>query len=306
MNIALSKIFCTLALTSCAIASAYLTYLFMSELGLAVGAPFIFALIGVTLDLIKTMSPTFIPTIAKQNLFIASFLALITISLMVVSCIASISAIEKGANQITASTKQNLAITEQIQNKKLELENLLLLSQKQISTTRTSKAGDTAIDISRVTDELNALYQDQLTVNNDSLLSEYSPVITLFISVSIEIVSLAMALALHSLNAIDTAPAVAKKEPEKLEVIRSHESRVKKAILKTQESIEPEINFAASVLDDVKAAILDGKAKPSYSGLKVAFGLSKGKSKQILNSLYEQGLLEPWNNGGFRLKVAQS
>ncbi len=78
MNISLAKGFCTLVLLSCAITSAYLTYLFMYELGSAIGVAIIFAIIGITLDLVKTISPTFIPTVAKQNSFIALLLVALT------------------------------------------------------------------------------------------------------------------------------------------------------------------------------------------------------------------------------------
>ena len=205
MNIYLAKAFCMLVLLSCAITSAYLTYLFMYKLGSAIGVAIIFAIIGITLDLVKTMSPTFIPTVAKQNSFIALLLVALTGSLMVISIIASISAIEKGANQMTVATKQNVAITEQIKYKKLELDNLQLLSKTQLSANQISKADRTAITVSRVTDELNALYHAQSNTKDTSLLSQYDSKITLFIAVSIEVVSAVMALTLHSLNTLETS-----------------------------------------------------------------------------------------------------
>ena len=114
-------------------------------------------------------------------------------------------AIEKGANQMTVATKQNEAITEQIKYKKLELENLQLLSKTQLSANQISKADRTAINVSRVTDELNALYHAQSNTKDTSLLSQYDSKITLFIAVSIEVVSFVMALTLHSLNALKTS-----------------------------------------------------------------------------------------------------
>ena len=303
MNIPLAKAFCTLVLLSCAVTSAYLTYLFMYELGSAIGVAIIFAIIGITLDLVKTMSPTFIPTVAKQNSLIALLLVALTGALMVISTIASISAIEKGANQMTVATKQNVAITEQIKYKKLELDNLQLLSKTQLSANQISKADRTAITVSRVTDELNALYHAQSNTKDSSLLSQYDSKITLFIAVSIEVVSFVMALTLHSLNTLETS-VISVSSPVNTTVIPpSVRQQIQSVLPSVSTDKTLEMHFAANVLNDVKKAILSGAVKPSYRGLKAVFGMSQEQSKHILNALYQQSILEPWNNGGYRLRA---
>lgn len=275
----------------------------MYELGSAIGVAIIFAIIGITLDLVKTMSPTFIPTVAKQNSVIALLLVALTGSLMVISTIASISAIEKGANQMTVATKQNVAITEQINNKKLELDNLQLLSKTQLSANQISKADRTASNVSRVTDELNALYHAQSNTKDTSLLSQYDSSITLFIAISIEIVSVVMALTLHSLNTLEASvrsvstPVNSSIEPPSIK------QKVQSVLPSVSTNKTLEMHFAASVMNDVKEAILSGAVKPSYRGLKAAFGLPQEQSKHILNALHQQSILEPWNNGGYRLRV---
>lgn len=303
MNISLAKGFCTLVLLSCAITSAYLTYLFMYELGSAIGVAIIFAIIGITLDLVKTISPTFIPTVAKQSSLIALLLVGLTGSLMVISTIASISAIEKGANQMTVATKQNVAITEQINNKKLELENLQLLSKTQLSANQISKADRTAINVSRVTDELNALYHAQSSTKDSSLLGQYNSKITLFIAVSIEVVSAVMALTLHSLNTLEASVRSVSSPVNTTVTPPSVSQQIQSALPGASTDKTLEMQFAASVLNEAKEAILSGAVKPSYRGLKAAFGVSQEQSKQILNLLLQQSILEPWNNGGYRLRV---
>lgn len=303
MNISLAKGFCTLVLLSCAITSAYLTYLFMYELGSAIGVAIIFAIIGITLDLVKTISPTFIPTVAKQNSFIALLLVALTGSLMVISTIASISAIEKGANQMTVATKQNVAITEQINNKRLELENLQLLSKTQLSANQISKADRTAITVSRVTDELNALYHAQSNTKDTSFLSQYDSKITLFIAVSIEVVSVVMALTLHSLNTLETSVRSVLSPVNTTVTPPSARQQIQSVLPSVSTEKTLEMQFAASVLSEVKEAILSGAVKPSYRGLKTAFGIPQEQSKQILNQLHQQSILESWNNGGYRLRV---
>lgn len=303
MNISLAKGFCTLVLLSCAITSAYLTYLFMYELGSAIGVAIIFAIIGITLDLVKTISPTFIPTVAKQNSFIALLLVALTGSLMVISTIASISAIEKGANQMTVATKQNVAITEQINNKRLELENLQLLSKTQLSANQISKADRTAITVSRVTDELNALYHAQSNTKDTSFLSQYDSKITLFIAVSIEVVSVVMALTLHSLNTLETSVRSVSSPVNTTVTPPSARQQIQSVLPSVSTEKTLEMQFAASVLSEVKEAILSGAVKPSYRGLKTAFGIPQEQSKQILNQLHQQSILESWNNGGYRLRV---
>lgn len=303
MNISLAKGFCTLVLLSCAITSAYLTYSFMYELGSAIGVAAIFAIIGITLDLVKTMSPTFIPTVAKQNPLIALLLVALTGSLMVISTIASISAIEKGANQMTVATKQNVAITEQINNKKLELENLQLLYKTQLSANQISKADKTTVVVSRVTDELNALYHAQSNAKDSSILSQYDSKITLFIAVSIEVVSVVMALTLHSLNTLDTSVRRALNQACATVTPPSSAPEIQDALPNVSVNKALEMQFAASVVEDVKSAILSGAVKPSYRGLKAAFGIPQEQSKQILNLLHQQAVLEPWNNGGYRLRA---
>ena len=303
MNIPLAKTFCTLVLLSCAITSAYLTYLFMYELGSAIGVAIIFAIIGITLDLVKTISPTFIPTVAKQNSLIALLLVALTGALMVISTIASISAIEKGANQMTVATKQNVAITEQIKYKKLELDNLQLLSKTQLSANQISKADRTAITVSRVTDELNALYHAQSNTKDTSLLSQYDSKITLFIAVSIEVVSFVMALTLHSLNTLEASVRSVSSPINTTVTPPSVSQQIQSVLPSVSTDKTLEMHFAASVLNDVKKAILSGAVKPSYRGLKAVFGMSQEQSKHILNALHQQSILEPWNNGGYRLRA---
>ena len=303
MNISLAKAFCTLVLLSCAITSAYLTYSFMYELGSAIGVAIIFAIIGITLDLVKTISPTFIPTVAKQNSLIALLLVALTGSLMVISTIASISAIEKGANQMTVATKQNVAITEQINNKKLELENLQLLAKTQLSANQISKADRTAITVSRVTDELNALYHAQSNTKDTSFLSQYDSKITLFIAVSIEVVSVVMALTLHSLNTLETSVRSVSSPVNTTVTPPSVRQQIQSVLPSVSTEKTLEMQFAASVLSEVKEAILSGAVKPSYRGLKTAFGIPQEQSKQILNQLHQQSILESWNNGGYRLRA---
>ena len=286
MGNTLAKAFCTLALLSCAVTSAYLTYLYMHELGSAIGIAVIFALIGITFDLVKTVAPTFIPMVAKQNAFTALLLTGLTVVLMLISTIASVSALEKGANQMAVTTKQNVAITEQINNKKLELENLQLLSKTQISVNQISNASTTAVSVSRVTDELNDLYLAQSNAKDTSLLSRYDSSITLFIAISIEVVSVVMALALHSLNTLESS--VSDKIQSVLPSVNSNKTL--------------EIHFAASVLEEVAGAVLGGAVKPSYRGLKAAFGMHQEQSKQVLSALHKRGVLESWNNGGYRLR----
>ena len=275
----------------------------MYELGSAIGVAIIFAIIGITLDLVKTISPTFIPTVAKQNSLIALLLVALTGSLMVISTIASISAIEKGANQMTVATKQNVAITEQINNKKLELENLQLLSKTQLSANQISKADRTTITVSRVTDELNALYHAQSNTKDTSLLSQYDSKITLFIAVSIEVVSFVMALTLHSLNTLEISVISVSSPVNTTVVPPSVRQQIQSVLPSVSTDKTLEMHFVASVMDDVKTAILSGAVKPSYRGLKAVFGMSQEQSKHILNALHQQSILEPWNNGGYRLRA---
>lgn len=303
MNIALSKAFCTLVLLSCAITSAYLTYLFMYELGSAIGVAVIFAVIGITLDLVKTLSPTFIPTVAKPSPFTALLLIFLTGSLMVISTLASVSAIEKGANQMTVATKQNVAITEQIKYKRLELDNLQLLSKTQLSVNQISKADGTAINISRATNELNALYHAQSTTKDTSILSKYDSKITLFITVSVEVVSVVLALSLQALKTLETSVRSVSNPVSATVESPSVSQRIQRVLPSVSTDKTLEMHFVASVLDEVKNAIVSGAVKPSYRGLKAAFGLPQQQSKRILNTLQQQSILEPWNNGGFRLRA---
>lgn len=303
MNNTLSKSFCTLVLISCAITSAYLTYLYMNELGAAIGVAAVFSLIGITLDLVKTITPTFIPVVAKQNPLIALLLVGLTGVLMVISTIASISAIEKGADNMAVSTKQNVAITEQIKLKQQQLANLQQLSDEQIRINHTTKAAETNITIATVTDELNALYSEQSSVKSTSMLREYDASITLIIAVTIEVVSVVMALTLHALNTLDVSVKNVS-NPVNTRVEPPSEKQVIQSVLPSVEMKNTlEAQFAASVIDDVKEAILTGAVKPSQRGLKTAFNLPQEQIKQILIKLHEQDVLEPWNNGGYRVKV---
>ncbi|MDD9154968.1 hypothetical protein PVK64_02015 [Aliivibrio sp. S4TY2] len=303
MNHSLSKLFCTSVLISCAITSAYLTYLYMNELGAAIGVAVIFSLIGITLDLVKTITPTFIPTVAKQNPLIAVLLVSLTGVLIVISTIASISAIEKGADNMAVSTKQNLAITEQIKLKQQQLANLQQLSDEQLRINYATPAAATAVMISSVTDDLNALYEAQSSVKSTSMLREYDATITLIIAVTIEVVSVVMALTLHSLNTLEVS-VKSVSNPVNTRVEPPSEKQVIQSVMPSVEVYKtPEMQFAASVMDDVKEAILSGAVKPSQRALKAAFNLQQEQIKIILNALHEQDVLEPWNNGGFRVKA---
>ena len=275
----------------------------MNELGAAIGVAAVFSLIGITLDLVKTITPTFIPTVAKQNPLIAVLLVALTGVLMIISTIASISAIEKGADNMAVSTKQNVAITEQIKLKQQQLANLQQLSDEQIRINHTTKAAETNITIAMVTDELNTLYSEQSSVKSTSMLREYDASITLIIAVTIEVVSVVMALTLHALNALDVSvksvsnPVNTRVEPP------SEKPEIKSVLPSVEMKNTLEAQFAASVIEDVKSAILTGAVKPSQRGLKAAFNLPQEQIKQILIKLHEQDVLESWNNGGYRVKA---
>lgn len=157
--------------------------------------------------------------------------------------------------------------------------------------------------ISSVTDDLNALYEAQSSVKSTSMLREYDASITLIIAVTIEVVSVVMALTLHSLNTLE--PSVKSvSNPVNTRDEQPSEPQVIQSVLPSVEVYKtPEIHFAASVMEDVKEAILSGTVKPSQRALKAAFNLPQEQIKIILNALHEQDVLEPWNNGGYKLKA---
>lgn len=187
------KFFATSCLITISICSAYLTLMFMIGLGPDTSTMVILAIIGIVLDLVKSVMPLFIINVYEKNYATSFFLIIMFIGLVSVSFTASVYSIDKGFNNNTNTTTSNENWDAKVALKRTELANLQTQFDNQVSINHISRSDKTATKISKVTNELEKMLDDK----PKSILNDYSSMITMLISGLIEMVTLILALVLN-------------------------------------------------------------------------------------------------------------
>ncbi|HGF5190435.1 TPA: ABC transporter C-terminal domain-containing protein, partial [Vibrio parahaemolyticus] len=305
------RFICTALLASSAIASLYLTCQFTYQIGVQAGMfPLLFAAIGVTLDVTKTVTPALAVNTAKKSPFTALLLSLVATALIGVSVLASMSALETSVNTAKTDSREFQTIERQIKALNSEIEALSVLAATQLDANQITNSAKTRQLISEKNEQANALLSQQSNLVPDTIFTKYGDYITIGLSVLLEVVSLVMTLTLSQLRPVthsntSVTPSVTSPVFTQPEALSS--------VTVTPHIRTPELTFAAreitpttidsQIFADIKAAVLSGAVKPSHRGIRAQFKVGQDKIKQVLAELAETGYLVP-HNKGYKLQLA--
>ncbi|HIF9315442.1 TPA: hypothetical protein ACX6Q1_003804 [Photobacterium damselae] len=309
------KVTCTLIVSVAAAISAILTCQFMYNLGITTGTPILFATIGILLDSTKTLCPAFAAKILNKNIPSAIAVALFGIVLSLISVSASIFALNNGIDAAQQNSREYIAVTKQITNIESEISSLKSLSIEQAKANQITKSSQTLSLISAKNKELATLLNKQSHTTGDNLIAQYGHQISIIVAVSLELVTVLITLVLHFLNTskytqlqTDTQSVITSVNTPNapIRTVHTHTPDFIKNTLTTATPANTIFVAKTDVqtLEEVKAAIQQGAVKPSHRGIRSAFKLSQSQIKSILDQLKNDGVLESWNNNGYRLVVA--
>lgn len=300
---------CTSLLAIGAIVSAILTCQFMHQLAIDAGAsPLLFAAVGILLDSTKTLCPALASRLINRSMVTALLLCAFTITLSAISVSASVFAIDSGIESAQKNSREYTAYSKQIVLLEDEITSLKALAAQQQDANQITRSSETLAVVSAKATTLSKLISEQATIKPSGLLSKYGNHISIIIAVSLELLT----LALHQLK--NTSYTAAHSDtPSVQNPLNMHGTPANTlALAGTNNTVTPllktpEIFVAkteSQTLAEVKAAVISGVVKPSHRGIKSMFKIPQEQIKNILEILHNEGLLEPWNNGGYRLAQA--
>ena len=298
------RIFASLTLVTAAGISAYLTYGFCYAIVSLINASVIIAMIGLLLDLVKTMMPKIVMVLRKDNFYAAVAAGVFGVVLSAISIAATIYTLNSGlsaAGEVTAkSGREYIAVTAQINNLQSRKQLLESLAAKQLDANLLTRNKETITSLDHVSAEINSLIDKRaaLKPSKGNIVTDYGYQFSIVIAVSLELISLLMSAVLASCG--DSKAVVVDIERVVLPTTKPVAVKASKVI----PAKESEVIFAAKEETDfteIKEAIINGSVKPSHRALRNMFALSQEKITAIQRSLYKEGVLEQWNNGGYRL-----
>lgn len=311
MNNTLQRLICTSILISTALVSLYLTYQFTYNLGVEAGMyPLVFALIGIILDVTKTIAPSLAFNSAKRSPTLSILLCLLSLSLIATSMLASMSALESSVTNASLSSREHQVIDRKISNIETEISSLTALLNNQISINHTTKAANTQQLLTAKNEELNALLDSQANLVPDTILSRFSTEITLGVSLLLEIISVLMCITLHQLRSVTHSDASV--TPSVTSPVKSTATQLQ-AVTQQTRFPTPELTHtttfaakeitASQIESDIKQAVLGGLVRPSHRAIRAQFKVGQQRIKEILDGLHDDGYLVPHNNG-YKLQLA--
>ena len=314
------KTICSLILYSTAGVSMFLTCTFMYSLGkgAGLGMEVTFVIVGILFDVAKSYFPTLITKIMNKGHITALILGVITAAFVITSVAASVFSLQAGVQDALSQTRSAKVLQLQISSIKKEISDLELLKTRQLSVNHISKASNTALLISEKRDELNNTLAKSTHVSEDSLLSSFSTTIILIISVSLEVLSIAMALSLYHLktNAETSRDIIRQDETrEHIHVVEttnptetSHVLMQNKTVKTSMSSTVSDTTYSAlttkeQIIADMRASLLKGECTPTHRSLYNAFrSLIKQKEvKSYLVELEQRNVIKPTGKGGYSL-----
>ncbi|WP_210499379.1 hypothetical protein [Vibrio crassostreae] len=160
-----------------------------------------FIFVGVGLDLVKSLSPALAFRLKEQSEFAAGIFFIIMILIMSLSFAASTYSLQNGITKSLEGSQRAQIATAKVKAIQSEIRTLESLHSTQIDANHITKASETSVLISEANSKLTTLLDQTSGANSDTFLSKFSSVIAYTIAASLELICLAMTLALHHLKA---------------------------------------------------------------------------------------------------------
>ncbi|MCL9783342.1 hypothetical protein M9194_18075 [Vibrio sp. S4M6] len=295
----------------------YLTVTFMYSLGQGTGLATTFAILGLLFDAVKNYSPTLIVSIFNKTKSTVILLGIICITLTFLSTTASIYSLQNGVESALSSSKEAHVIKKKIESLQQEITDLETLRSRQLSINHITQASATSKRLANKRAALNKTMEISIDVKSDSLLSVYSTPIILTISITLEILSIAMTLCLHCLekkqpkhiaesltgshNSIAIPPVSQKSDPAAgLDSMTSDVNclaKTEKVKMECSALVNPKI------LQDIKQALIEGSCLPTHRSVYENFRncIRQKEVKVYMMELAENNIIRPSGNGAYVL-----
>ena len=290
MNNTLIKVTVILILLSTALTSLYLTARFTYDLGVQSGSGWVFLVIGVTLDITKTVCPALSAIlISQQKYLLGIFAGFVALALIGVSTAASISAIESSVVAARKGAKENTVIQKQIEMLESEVSELNLQIAAMVKKNYITKSNQLRPVLAEKQKQLSELLERSLTVSSEeTLFTRYGNQISIGLSVLLEVISVFMSLALSNMRSTQTIQ-------NKTEIVLNPVNTPN-----TENGSNTSIIAHRDDLTTVKRHILSGSLKPSHRSIRSQYKLSQHQITELLNDLFSKGHLEK-SGSGFKL-----
>ena len=243
MNSTILKPICIVLSIATASLSAILTAQFMYGIGLAMGEPVLMTALGIVLDLAKCATPLFILFLFSQKQYASAFFALVlSVTLSVVSFSASVAALEQGVVASQKNSTAYQAISQQIKEYTTQVDELRFLAAKQQNANLITKSERTLEKIEPLLIRIDALYQRQSILPNEStVFDKFGLLISYITSAALELMSWLLVLVSNALK---------RSHVHSNAVVRSHE---KSSAL---ELIQPDFIQTQSVIETQSCAVV--------------------------------------------------
>ena len=290
----------------------------MNKLAVDAGASIgLFVAIGIVFDTTKNLLPAIALKVSKSSLLTALCFGAFALVLSAISVAASISALDSGIDGARKNTAEYAVYSQKINSLESEIKDLKDLAHQQKLVGQVTNSAKTLMLVSTKNTALSNLLNAQTNLKpSNNLLVKFGQTISITVAVALELITLVLTVALHYLTPktpsasqqntsmhFDTTsasnPAMTRSAPANALALQ-HTTHT--PIMHTPEIFVAKTN--AQLYAEVKAAVITGTVKPSYRSIQSIFKIKQEQVKVIQESLLKEGLLEPWNNGGYRLKLA--
>lgn len=292
MNIKSILWFCIPLSLAVSIISAIFTYQFTSSIGLEVGSPVLFGVLGIVLDLSKTVSPIITSHLFKLKKFFAfTFSIILTLSLSILSFSASVANLENSFQATTQNSVEIKNIDSQINLYVKQIDSYSSLAKVQQDSnqpTQAKKSLSKVNDLMQKVSDLNKMKSNVKPTN--SFISKFGTYYIYFTSLILELLSWLFMIVLNTKTRETEIDCF---EPSSVEVkqIQSSSSKVNSTNDHRFKGQEQQYN-------EIKNAIIDFKVFPSHPQITKSFkNVSRDMIRAIQSELLEQGILVRYRNG---------
>lgn len=274
-----------------------------------------FVAVGIIFELFKTFAPTMLMKLAPKHQFLSIGIALLSLSLVVMSACASIFSLQAGVDDLLANSKASQAAVAKADILRKEIESLQALQATQIDANFITAANKTSALIAEKNTDLTTLIDQSMNASDDSLIGQFSTYIILTIAIGLELVIIILSGVSHALNNQNTNGLIQKHDETtpSQPLVSQGLAMPQPVIIRQPQTTEalPEVVWQASTckeqtLLNLATSIQSGAVLPKHRSVFNAFRgvIRQNEVGEYLSKLAEMNVLKKLDNGGYVLATA--
>ncbi|KJG00105.1 hypothetical protein [Photobacterium angustum] len=273
MNI--TKITAASTAAACALLSGVLTFQFMSDIAVILG------LMGICLEIAKFILPHLAHSLWQSKSYIKSLaLSSVLLVLVALSFAASVYSVNTATNTAHKQSDQYAALTIQIEQAQAQVSHLTKINH----ITKSAQIAAT----------IPSLISQRAKLRGDTLLDTHGQLIAIVVAGAIELVSLALALALFSSKTAEDAPRQKHdqgQDKEEAKPVLAQDSKIR-LVHSVQEPKTVTIQAKTNVEDEIKQAVRQGAFDSvTVSAIAQVFPINRNRINAVLNRMVDEGVL---------------